>query len=251
MIRMALEPETCVRGLSFDLPGRTLTVWHDPGRAADIAGRLGPLGLGAELVGTRTDSAPGAPSALEAAAGDAAERRMLWAVLAINAGMFVAELVAGLLVQSTGLISDSLDMLADALVYGLSLYAVGRAASHKLRAARASGYLQLILALGALAEVARRSIAGSDPRPTWMFGVAAVALTANATVLVLVSRHRHRGAHIKASYIFSTNDVLANLGVIAAGGLVAWTNSPWPDLVVGAAIGLLVLAGSVRILRLR
>jgi Co/Zn/Cd efflux system component len=171
-------------------------------------------------------------------------------LLAINALMFAVELVAGWLAQSTGLLADSLDMLADAAVYGLALYAVGRPVSLKLRAAHASGWLQLALALFAFAEVARRAAFGSEPEPPAMIGVSLVALAANTTCLVLVHRHRHRGAHMEASFIFSANDVLANLGVIAAGALVAWTGSPLPDLVIGAAIAGLVLRGAVRILRL-
>jgi Co/Zn/Cd efflux system component len=178
------------------------------------------------------------------------EARTLRVLLGINAAMFAIEVVAGWLAQSTGLLADSLDMFADAAVYGLSLFAVGRPASLKLRAAHASGWLQLALALGAFAEVARRGIVGSQPEPPTMIGVSLVALAANVTCLVLVHRHRHRGAHMQASYIFSANDVLANLGVIAAGVLVAWSGSPAPDLVIGAAIAALVLRGAVRILRL-
>jgi len=179
------------------------------------------------------------------------EASTLRVLLAINAAMFAVEVVAGWLAQSTGLLADSLDMFADAAVYGLALYAVGRPASLKLRAAHTSGWLQLALALGAFAEVARRGIVGSQPEPPTMIGVSLVALAANVTCLVLIHRHRHRGAHMQASYIFSANDVLANLGVIAAGALVAWTASAVPDLVIGTAIAALVLRGAIRILRLR
>ncbi len=178
------------------------------------------------------------------------EAGTLRVLLALNAAMFAVEVVAGWLAQSTGLLADSLDMLADAAVYGLALHAVGRPPGLKLRAAHASGWLQLALACGAFAEVARRALRGSAPEPPTMIGVSLVALAANVTCLVLIHRHRHRGAHMEASYIFSTNDVLANLGVIAAGALVAWTGSPVPDLVIGAAIAGLVLRGAVRILKL-
>lgn len=250
-IRLAFDGVGAVRGLKFDLSGRRVTVWHDRGAAREIAGRLEPLGLGASLLETQTGVR--AMEGLQAAdtAGDAAEARTLWIVLTINAVMFVAELTAGFIVQSTGLIADSLDMLADAMVYGLSLYAVGRAASHKLRAARLSGFLQLALAVGALTEVTRRFVVGSEPEPQWMMAVSTIALIANVFCLILISRHRQGGAHMKASYIFSTNDVLANIGVIAAGALVAWTGSHFPDLIVGTMIGLLVLSGAVRILRIK
>ena len=84
-----------------------------------------------------------------------------------------------------------------------------------------------------------------------MIGVSLVALAANAICLVLLARHRHGGAHMKASWIFTSTDVLANLGVIVAGALVVWTGSRLPDLAIGTAVGVLVLGGAVRILRLR
>jgi Co/Zn/Cd efflux system component len=142
-------------------------------------------------------------------------------------------------------------MLADAGVYGLSLYAVGRSAALKLRAAHLSGWLQAALALGALADVTRRLLLGSAPEAPAMMGISLLALAANVLTLVLVSRHRDGGAHMRASVIFSTNDVLANLGVLLAGSLVAITGSRLPDLAIGAAVASMVLAGAVRILRLR
>ena len=184
-------------------------------------------------------------------AGDAHEGRTLRVVLAINAALFVVEIVAGWLAQSTGLIADSLDMLADALVYALALDAVGRPPASKLRTAHASGMLQAALAAGVLVDVAAALITGSAPEPPAMIGVSSLALAANVTCLLLLARHRHGGAHMKASWIFSTNDVLANLGVIVAGFLVAWTGSRVPDLAVGTAVALLVLSGALRILRLR
>ena len=171
-------------------------------------------------------------------------------LLGINAVLFLVEIVAGWLAQSTGLIADSLDMLADAFVYGLSLYAVGRSSREKLRAAHASGVLQAVLAAGVFVDVARRWVTGSAPEPPAMIGISALALAANVTCLFLLARHRHGGAHMRASWIFSTNDVLANLGVMAAGALVAATGSRLPDLVIGTFVGALVLLGAVRILRL-
>lgn len=246
LVRTALDGVEDVRRLELDLPARSLTVWHS-GEPTAVQGRLHELRLGASLA--RSEEAD--EDAAAAPAGDGAEARTLWTVLAINAAMFVVEGVAGWLAQSTGLLADSLDMLADAAVYGLALYAVGRPARLKLRAAHTSGWLQIALAAGAFAEVARRALVGSAPEPPAMIGVSLVALAANVACLALVQRQRHRGAHMQASAIFSANDVLANLGVIAAAGLVAWTGSAAPDLVVGAAIAALVLRGAVRILRLR
>lgn len=248
LVRAALEGRPEIGALTFDLPERRVRVRHAAGMAEAVLERLEGLGLGAEPIGTRPLPV-GAPDLPVPDA--AAEARTLWTLLAINAVMFVVEFGAGLALESAGLLADSLDMLADASVYGVSLYAVGRLRSSQLRAAHSSGLLQGALAIGALAEVARRVLVPSDPEPGWMMGVAAVALAANIACLVLIFRHRSGGAHMKASYIFSANDVIANAGVIIAGGLVALTGSRYPDLVIGAAIGLLVLSGAVRILRIR
>ncbi len=246
MIRMALDGEVGISDLRFDLQARTVTVVH-AGDPAPLLAKLQPLGLGVRLSGTGKAD----PADVPVPADDATEARTLQVLLAVNAAMFVVELVAGWLAQSSGLIADSLDMLADAMVYGLSLYAVGKAAATKVRAAHVSGVFQGLLAIGVLADVARRLVAGSAPEAPAMIGISILALAANVSCLVLISRHRHGGAHMKASWIFSTNDVLANIGVIVAGALVAWTGSRIPDLVTGTAVGLLVLAGAVRILRLR
>jgi Co/Zn/Cd efflux system component len=244
LVRLALDSVPTVRALRFDLESRRLTVMHD-GPVAPIIQHLEPLGLGAELAASEEADDP-------AAGGEeAGQGAVLRQLLAINATMFVVELGLGLWAQSTGLVADSLDMLADALVYGVALYAVGRAAKTKRRAARMSGWLQLILACGALSEVARRAVVGSEPVEAAMIAVASVALVANLACVALLARHRDGGVHMRASWIFSTNDALANLGVIVAGVLVLVTGSAVPDLLVGAAVGMLVLSGAVRILRLR
>ncbi len=178
----------------------------------------------------------------------ALERRTLRWLLAINGAMFVLEAALGWLAQSTGLLADSLDMLADATVYGLSLYAVGRSRRHKADAARLSGWLQIALGLGVLAEVVRRFLFGSEPWSALMMAVGALALLANLVCLALLARHREGEVHMRASWIFSTNDVIANLGVIGAGALVAATGSRLPDLLIGALIAAVVVRGGVRIL---
>jgi Co/Zn/Cd efflux system component len=180
---------------------------------------------------------------------DRLERKTLLALLAINGFMFAAELLLGWLAQSTGLIADSLDMLADATVYGLSLYAVGKGVSRQARAARISGFLQIFLGLGVLFDVIRRLWLGSEPQGALIIAVGAVALLANVACLALISKHRAGGVHMRASWIFSTNDVIANLGVIVSGGLVAVFGSRYPDLVVGTAIALIVVRGGMRILQ--
>jgi len=173
--------------------------------------------------------------------------RVLWILLSINAMMFVAEMTAGILAESTGLIADSLDMLADATVYGIGLYAVGRAEHTKIRAASVSGMFQVLLALGVAVEVARRLLFGSDPDALFMMTVSIVALIANVVCLALIAKHKDGEVHMRASWIFSKNDVIANVGVIVAGALVHFLASPLPDLVIGALISFVVLRGGLAI----
>lgn len=236
-----------VAAMAFDLPGRTLVIDH-AGDASEMLRHLALLGYGVELQQS-TLLKPG--EAIMPSAGDAMEARVLRILLGINLLMFCIEIIAGWWAQSAGLISDAADMFADAAVYGVALYAVGRSAMHKRSAARLAGLLQLALAVGALTETGRRIVTGSSPDEIAMVGISLLALAANVTCLALISPHRETGVHMRASYIFSANDVLANLGVIIAGLLVAWTATPWPDWIIGFSIGIMVLAGAFRILRLK
>ena len=176
------------------------------------------------------------------------QRQTLRAVLAINATMFVVEIVTGVLAGSTGLIADSLDMLADASVYAISLYAVGRAANIRRNAATVSGVLQIILGVGVLIEAARRFFGGGEPIGVAMIAMGVIALVANGICLKLISRHKGGDVNFRASYIFSANDVIANAGIILAGMLVFVSRSQYPDLIIAIIISSVVVRGGVRIL---
>lgn len=179
------------------------------------------------------------------------ERRLLQTVLVINAGFFAIELVAGVIASSMGLVADSLDMLADALVYGLSLAAVGTTVVRKMKVARISGYFQMILAIVGFVEVIRRALDHTEaPAPWTMAIVSFLALVGNVICLQMLRRERHGEAHMQASWIFTNNDVRANIGVIIAAGLVFVLKSHWPDLVIGTLIFGLVMRGALRILEL-
>ena len=249
LIRMALAEVAGIQSLEFDLGARELGAIH-AGSSDPLVAALEPLGMGAHL----TASAPLDPAEFEADMSSSttpdSQRRALWWVLAINAAMFVIELVAGIVAQSTGLVADSLDMLADASIYAIALMAAGDVASQR-RSARASGWVQLALAALVLVEVLRRAAAGSEPVEGLMVAVGLLALAANLTCVALLARHRRGGAHLRASWIFTTNDALANLGVILVGVLVGVTGSAIPDLIIGTAIAALVASGAWRILRMR
>jgi len=250
MIRLALNGFEEIRALSFDLSNRRLKVVHD-GEAEPITAKLATLGLGASLQETVIADPETIKAAESSAVSATQESGTLRVLLGINAIMFVVGMTAGLIAQSTGLTADSLDMFADAAVYGLALYAVGRSAKMQVRAAHLAGVLQLILAIGVLVEVVRRFVFGSEPEWLVMIAIAFVSLIANTACLLLISKHREGGAHMKASWIFSANDVVINLGVITAGALVAWTGSNYPDLIIGTIVGVIVLNGARRILALK
>lgn len=243
LVRRALADVDGIERLEFEIPERRLTVWH-ASAVEPIGAALEKLGLGSALV----SSGLVAETELPPEAKD--QSRVLIAVLVINAVMFAVELIAGWLADSAGLLADGLDMLADALVYGLALWAVHRGPASQRRAAEISGWLQLALALGLFVEVGRRLLYGSEPEPVLIVLTSALALAANVACLALLLRHRSDGLHMRASWIFTGNDVIANLGVTAAAILVRLTDSAIPDLVIGAIIGAVVLRGAIRILGL-
>lgn len=253
LIRMALSTQTGISHLHFDLVSRELTAFHETDEN-EILKKLEPLNFGARFVETKELSeVEESLLQLEKAkteGKESSEAKVLKILLVINAVMFVFEIVLGFISQSTGLIADSMDMFADATVYGVSLYAVGKSVLLQHKAARLSGFMQMFLAAFALWEVIRRFIFGSEPEPSFMIWVSLVALVANVTCLVLISRHREGGVHMRASQIFSANDVVANIGVLIAGVLVTVTSSRIPDLVIGLIIALIVFRGSVAILKI-
>lgn len=176
------------------------------------------------------------------------ERQLLWIVLILNAIMFVVEFTAGWLANSSALLADSLDMLADALVYSLSLYAVGKGALQKARSAFLNGGLQMILGLGVLIEVARRAWLGVSPGAEVMGLIGVLALAVNIACLLLLMKFRSGDVNMRASWICSRNDVMANFGVLLAAGLVAWLQAAWPDLIIGALIAAVVIYSAGKIL---
>lgn len=246
LIRMKLDGNPEIKKLDFDLPGRKLEIYHD-GHTEHIEGQLRELNLGSRLVDSVNESFDN--DILSPDTGK--ERKMLWIVLLINAGAFLLEIITGFIANSMGLVADSFDMLADALVYALSLYAVGRAASSKKRVAGISGYLQLGLALFGMIEVLRRFI-GQEELPDFglMVGISIIALIGNGISLYLIQQAKSKEAHMQASYIFTSNDVIVNIGVILAGALVYFTSSKIPDLVIGAIVFVIVARGAFSILKL-
>jgi Cation efflux family len=251
IIRMALDSLQPSVHLQFDIPNRLVNIFHSD-NLDEITQRMEALGFGAQLNTTKEVTKEEISQVLDLSIEkNKSEAITIKWLFAINAIMFVFELIVGWYAQSAGLIADALDMFADAAVYALALFAVGQSAQLKLRAAHVSGWLQLALATGVLIEVIRRFIHGSEPISLLMMGMGAIALIANVICLKLIYKNKDNGAHMKATWIFSANDVIANLGVIIAGIFVLMTGSAIPDLIIGLIIGLIVLNGAFRILRLK
>ena len=180
------------------------------------------------------------------------QKKVLWSVLIINLVFFILEMSYGLVSKSMGLIADSLDMLADSFVYAISLIAVGKSLIYKKAIAKIAGYFQIVLALIGLGEVIRRIIYPVEfPNYLTMIIISIFALIGNGICLYLLQKSRDKEeAHMKASLIFTSNDVVINLGVILAGILVYWLNSNMPDLIIGTIVFFIVSKGAFRILSL-
>lgn len=178
-----------------------------------------------------------------------AERRTLRIALALNTTMCVAGITAGVLAQSVGVLADGVDMMADAAAYALALLAVRRGLAFKRNAARFTGATLLFVGLGILGEVGRRWLYGSEPVGTVMVAYAVVAFAVNVYVLALLTRHRDGEVHLRATYICTRADVLANIAVFASGVIVMATGARLVDLVVGLLIGVYVLSEVAEIFR--
>jgi len=244
LIRMKLSNIPSINHLYFDIPKRQLTIFHTK-PDSEIESKIHELNLSSELLNTTETNQ------LEFNE-NTNQSKLLWAVLIINFSFFLMEITTGIVSKSMGLVADSLDMLADAFVYGISLLAVGGTISRKKNIAKIAGIFQLVLACLGFIEIVRRFISGEQlPEFGTMIIVSVLALVANAYCLYLLQKSKSKEeAHMQASMIFTSNDIIINLGVIIAGILVYITNTRFPDLIVGTIVFILVLQGALRILKL-
>ena len=244
LIRMKLDGMVAIKNLDFDLANRKLIVFHN-GEGDQIEKAIFELKLGGKKISSE-------PTDQTTFAESANQKKLLWTVLAINFVFFIIEITTGLVSKSMGLVADSLDMLADSFVYGISLFAVGGTLIRKKRIAKLAGYFQIILAIIGFVEVLRRFF-GAEQIPDFstMIIISVFALIANGICLYLLQKSNSKEeVHMRASMIFTSNDVLINLGVIIAGILVNWLHSNKPDLIIGTIVFILVIQGAFRILKL-
>lgn len=243
MIRMKLDGVGNIEDLEFETPNRKLHVIHD-GDVEEIEQAILELSLGGELIETNEIEGFKAKESSN-------QKSLLLSVLYINFAFFLIEMTTGLFSNSMGLIADSLDMLADSFVYAISLFAVGSTILIKKRVALLAGYFQIILAALGFVEVVRRFFDDVDiPNFKIMIVVSLFALAANWFCLYLLQKSKSNEAHMQASMIFTSNDIVINFGVIIAGVLTLIFDSKLPDLGIGIIVFYLVLNGALRILKL-
>ena len=244
LIRMKLDGISEIANLKFDIPNRKLIVFHT-GEIDFIERSVIDLNLGGKKISTQETEQVNFEE-------NKSQKKLLWSVLIINFAFFIIEMTTGIISKSMGLVADSLDMLADSFVYGISLFAVGGTVIKKKRIAKIAGYFQIALAVIGFIEVLRRFF-GEEKLPNFstMIIVSILALIANGICLYILQKSKSKEeAHMKASMIFTSNDVIINLGVISAGLLVNWLDSSKPDLIIGTIVFVLVIQGAMRILKL-
>ena len=176
-------------------------------------------------------------------------RSTLIIVLWINAAMFVVEFVAGILADSSALVADSADNLGDTFTYAISLYVVHRSLSWRGWAAVVKGIIQITFGVSVLVGIAYKASYGFEPLAPAMAGVAALALIANSACFALLLKHRSEDINMRSVWLCSRNDVIGNIGVLVAAGVVLLTGSFWPDVVVGTALAALFVWTGVEVLR--
>lgn len=177
------------------------------------------------------------------------QRRVLLQVLALNAGLSASLVIAGFAADSSGLVANALDNASDAAVYAISYFAIDRSPRWKAVAARLSGVLLLVFAAGVLLDAGRRFMAGAEPLGIAMGAMALAAAGVNFMCLRMLQGLRSDDVNVRAAVTFSFNDFVSNAGLLIAGGMVVWTGSFWPDLVIGVAIAGIAIKGGLEILR--
>ena len=244
MIEGLMESLDLTAKMEFDLNSRTVCFYHRIDKQL-IIDALDDISIPGNLISSEEILENEVPDI-----SPSVEAKTLKYLLGINLTMFVVEIILGVYAESTGLLADGLDMLADSLVYGLSLYAVGKSIAMKHKAAYLSGIMQISLGILCLIEVGRKFYFGSEPLSDYMIFVSVIALLANLWCLVLIHKHKDGEVHMKASWIFSANDVIVNTGVIVSGVLVYFLKSNIPDLLIGGVISLIVMRGGISIIKL-
>lgn len=178
---------------------------------------------------------------------DARYRRVLWVALALNGGMFLTEIVAGLAAGSASLQADAVDFLSDAANYEISLSVIGLALVWRSRAALVKGVSMGLLGLWVAGNTIWHAVTGTLPQAEVMGVVGVLALLVNGGVALLLYRYRGGNSNMRSVWICSRNDALGNVAVMLAAAGVFGTGTGWPDIIVASVMAALSLWGAVQI----
>ena len=176
-------------------------------------------------------------------------RRVLVVVMMLNLMMFVLEFGAGIIADSAALMADSVDMLGDGLVYGISLYALNRSLRWRAGMALAKAGFILALGLGVLVQIGIKIVWGQPPVSDIMLVFGVLALVVNLSCVGLLWPYRRHDVNLSSTFECSRNDVFANIGVISAAVIVSMTASPWPDIAIAAIIAFLFFRSALTVTR--
>jgi Co/Zn/Cd efflux system component len=182
-------------------------------------------------------------------ARSASYRRVLWAVLLVNALMFAVEIGAGVAAGSASLQADALDFLGDAANYAVSLFVVGMALRFRAMASIAKGATMLAFGVWVIGVTLWHAIHGTLPHAVTMGLVGFAALIANVASFGLLWAYRDGDSNMRSAWICTRNDVLGNLAVLLAALGVFGTGTGWPDVIVAAVMAGLALQGAIIVLR--
>jgi Co/Zn/Cd efflux system component len=251
--RDAAEIEAAVRSVPGVESVKVSAATHILTLAADAAADDPASGVEREVstLGYRLEPMEGAGATDAPAPAHMAPgyRRALWIVVLLNVGYGVVEMIGGFISGSQALKADALDFLGDGLITFLGLLAIGWSLLWRARAALIQGVFLGVLGIGVLVNTGYRVLAQHQPEAGLMGVLGFVALVVNVAAAAVLIPHRTGDANVRAVWLFSRNDAIGNVAVVAAAGLVAWTSTPWPDLVVAVMIAGLFLHASWCIVR--
>lgn len=175
-------------------------------------------------------------------------KRRLWAVIALNASMFVVEMAAGHLAGSQALQADALDFLGDSLTYALSMAVIGASLRVRASAALLKGVSLLAMGLWVLGSTVYTVFVLGVPQAEVMGAIGFLALLANLASVLLLVKYKEGDANVRSVWLCSRNDAIGNVAVMIAALGVWGTSTGWPDVIVAAAMAGLFTWSSVQIL---
>jgi Co/Zn/Cd efflux system component len=164
-------------------------------------------------------------------------RKVVILVAALNLAYFGVEFAVALAIGSVSLFADSVDFLEDASVNFLIAIALGWSATSRARVGMALAGILFIPGLATLWTAWEKFLVPLPPAPLPLSLAGGGALVINLSCAFMLMQFRtHSGSLTRAAFLSARNDVLANIAIIAAGFVTAYTLSGWPDLIVGLGI---------------